>query len=386
MRSHAETTPWSTRWPRDLPLKGIGQPCRLANVRTFPRISGQNGRHREEPWLAPEGVSLSSPDKFLHAIDQPPLPEPGEKRRGVLRFSHPALSDWEWPFVVARGLTDGPNVALISGVHASEYPPIAANIRFMRDLDPAHLRGTIVSLPVVDPPAFYTRAAFACPIDGKNPNRCFPGDPGGSFSDVLAHAIFTNIIARASHLIDLHCGDVFEDLAPFTICRGSGNADVDRVARGMAEAFGLPYVVATEPSGSPLTGTTSASSAGAGIPAITTEAGGRGLLTEPETLMQLHGVANTLRYLGALDGDVAATPGQRTFRSSNGFTSPAEGMWLPEVGLTDEVAQRQRIGRIENLYGDEIAEIVAPVTGMVLYLTSSPAVREAGLLGSIGAG
>ena len=318
-------------------------------------------------------------------IDGPSLPEPGTKRRGVLRFSHPALADWEWPIVVARGLADGPAVALLSGVHAGEYPPIAANIRFMRNLDPTQLRGTIVSLPLVDPPAFYARSAFVCPIDGKNPNRCFPGDPNGTFTDILTSAIFTNIISAATHLIDLHCGDVFEHLTPFTICRGSGNTDVDSVALGIAEAFGLPYVVATKPGNAPLAGTTSASSAGAGIPAITSEAGGRGLLTEPETQMQLRGIANVLRYLGALEGEVEPTPGQRTFSSSNGFHTPVAGFWLPEVDLQQEVTQGQRIGRIENLYGDEIAEIQAPVTGMVLYLTSSPAVQEAGLLGSVGA-
>jgi predicted deacylase len=328
---------------------------------------------------------MTESDELLHAVDQPPLPEPGQKRRGVLRFSHPTLSGWEWPFVVARGPEDGPAIALLSGVHAGEYPPIAANIRFMRELDPAQLRGTIVSIPIVDPPAFYARGAFLCPIDGKNPNRCFPGTPTGTFSDVLAHAIFSNIIARATHLIDLHCGDVYEDLAPFTICRGAGNPEVDRVALGMAKSFGLPYVVATQPTGAPHSGTTSAASAAAGIPAITTEAGGRGLLTEPETRMQLRGIANVLRYLGALDGEPELTPNQCVFSASNGFHTPAEGMWLPEVGLTDEVTAGQRIGRIENLYGDVIAEIQAPVSGMILYLTSSPAVREGGLLGSIGA-
>lgn len=328
---------------------------------------------------------MPSEDALLHALDQPPLPEPGQKRRGVLRFSHPSLTGWDWPFVVARGLSDGPAIALLSGVHAGEYPPISANIRFMRDLDPARLHGSIVSLPIVDPPAFYARSAFVCPIDAKNPNRCFPGSPTGTFSDVLAHTMFTNIIQRATHLIDLHCGDVFEDLSPFTICRRSGNATVDDVALGMAQAFGLASVVASTPASIVLPSTSSAASAAAGIPAITSEAGGRGLLTETETLMQLRGIANVLRYLGALDGDVEVTPGQRTFTSSNGFTSPAEGMWLPEVDLTDEVSAGQRVGRIEDLFGDEIAEIQAPVSGMVLYLTSSPAVREAGLLGSIGA-
>ncbi len=331
-----------------------------------------------------ETVTMSQPGDLLQVVDQPPLPTPGEKRRGVLRFSHPILAGWEWPFVVARGQTDGPSLALLSGVHAGEYPPIAANRRFMRDLDPARLRGTIVSILIVDPPAFYARSAFVCPVDGKNPNRCFPGNPTGTFSDVLAHAIFTNVITRATHLVDLHCGDIFEHLAPFTICRRAGNPSVDDVAVGMAKAFGLPFVVATEPTGAVLSGTTSASSAQAGIPAITTEVGGRGLLTEPETEMQVRGITNVLRHLGMLDGEPEPAETQRVLRSSNSVTSPAEGMWFPEVNLADEVTKGQRIGRIENLYGDQIAEIQAPVAGPVLYLTSSPAVREEGLLGSIG--
>jgi predicted deacylase len=327
---------------------------------------------------------MPEPESPIRAVDQPPLPEPGQKRRGILTFSHPTLRGWEWPFVVARGTEDGPTVALLSGVHAGEYPPLVANIRFMRQLDPTALRGTIVSIPLVDPPAFYARSAFLCPIDGKNPNRCFPGIPTGTFSDVLAHAIFSNIIQRATHLIDLHCGDVFEHLAPFAICRRSGNVAVDDVALAMAQAFALPHVVASAPGPIALPGTTSAASAAAGIPAITSEAGGRGLLTEPETEMQLRGIASVLRYLGMLAGEPESTPGQRVYSASQPITSPAEALWYPEVDLTAEVTAGQRIGRIESLFGDLLAEITAPATGTILYLTSSPAVRDNGLLGSIG--
>jgi predicted deacylase len=327
---------------------------------------------------------VTARDGFVQAIDQTPLPSPGEKRRGVLTFSHPVLAGWEWPFVVARGLEDGPAVALLSGVHAGEYPPIVANIRFMRQLDPARLRGNIVSIPVVDPPAFYARGAFLCPIDGKNPNRCFPGTPTGTFSDVLAHAIFSNVIQRATHLIDLHCGDVFEHLSAFAICRRSGNAAVDDVAFAMARAFALPFVVATEPGPIALPGTTSAAAASAGIPAITSEAGGRGLLTEPETQMQVRGIGNVLRYLGALEGEPESTPNQRVCKTSSALLAPVEGLWYPEVDLTDDVAAGQRLGRIENLFGDLLAEITAVAAGTILYLTSSPAVRKGGILGSIG--
>ncbi|HLL50273.1 MAG TPA: hypothetical protein VK356_06355, partial [Thermomicrobiales bacterium] len=87
-------------------------------------------------------------------LDSIEFPAPGTVRRGNLRFSHPDLADWTWPYTVVRGTEDGPRVALISGVHPAEYPAIESNIRFTRNLDPARLRGTVVSLPLIDVPAF----------------------------------------------------------------------------------------------------------------------------------------------------------------------------------------------------------------------------------------
>src|SRR5688572_15174744 len=129
------------------------------------------------------------------ALDTIELPAPGTVRRGTLRFSHPQLADWSWPYSVVRGAQEGPHIALLSGVHPAEYPAIEANIRFTRALDPAQLRGTLVSLPIIDVPAFLPRTPFVSPIDGKNPNRFFPGDPEGTFTDVLDDAIFRSVIA-----------------------------------------------------------------------------------------------------------------------------------------------------------------------------------------------
>ncbi len=55
------------------------------------------------------------------------------------------------------------------------------------------------------------------PEDGKNLNRQFPGDPNGSYSQILAHALFEQLIRPADFVIDLHGGDMTEALEPFTI-------------------------------------------------------------------------------------------------------------------------------------------------------------------------
>jgi uncharacterized protein len=325
----------------------------------------------------------SFPRDDADATDTITFPDPGTVRRGALRFSHPALADWSWPYTVVRGAEDGPHLALISGVHPAEYPAIEGNIRFTRNLDPAKLRGTVVSLPIIDMPAFLPRSPFVCPVDGKNPNRFFPGDPKGTFTDVMDDAIFRAVITPADALIDLHGGDMVEALVPFTIYSESGNPETDAKSAALGRAFGLPYLVASRPQPGSIGGTTAHAAAAAGVSSIIAEAGSSGLLTEPEARMMVEGVRNALRSLGMLDGDVQ----QHDPVEIGKFTwlrSPAEGMWYPSVDVGAQVREGQNIGRIGNLYGDTLAEIVAPHDGVILFTTSAPAMPHDGLIIAVG--
>jgi predicted deacylase len=328
-------------------------------------------------------VAASEPT-VIEAVDAIPMPAPGVKQRGTLRFSHPDLAAWSWPFTVTRGHEDGPRLALISGVHPAEYPAIEGNIRFTRALDPAQLRGTVVSLPLIDVPAFLPRTPFVCPIDNKNPNRFFPGDPNGTFAEVMDDAIFRTVIAPSDVLIDLHGGDMVEALMPFSIYSESGNADVDARSIALGRACGLPYLIASKPQPGSLAGTTVHAAAAVGIPGIIAEAGSSGLLTEPETRMMTDGLANALRSLGMLAGQVQEFSPVEIDRFT-WLRSPAEGMWYPSVQVGERVRGGQVIGRIANLYGDTVAEITAPHDGAMLFITSAPAMQNDGILTAVGA-
>ena len=322
----------------------------------------------------------------VDTLDTIALPEPGIVRRGQLRFSHPALDGWSWPYTVVRGAQDGRRLALISGVHPTEYPAIEANVRLMRSLDPADITGTVVSLPLINVPAFLSRTPFVSPIDQKNPNRAFPGDPAGTFTDVLTDAIFRAVIAPSDALVDLHGGDMVEDLIPFSIYSVSGDEAVDRASADLGRAFGLPYLVASRPQpGAGLGGTTTQAAGAAGVPGVLAEAGGRGLLTEPETQLLFDGTMRVLRHLGMLPG---GPPSPQDVTEVTAFTwlrSPAEGLWYPAVAAGDEVREGQTIGSIHDLFGEPLADIPAPHGGVVLFVTSSPAMPNDGLVMAIGA-
>ena len=303
--------------------------------------------------------------------------------RSAIRFEHELLSGVELPCLEATGAGDGPHVSLIGGIHGGEYSSIAAVIRFMRTLDSSELRGRITAVPVVSMPSFRARMAFVVPEDGKNLNRCFPGDPDGTFSDVLAHAVFERLIAPADALLDLHGGDMVEALEPFALYDESA---VEDQARELAIAFGLPYVVRNRAADAPIGGTTSAAAAGAGVPAVIAEAGGCGLLEEEAVRLLTDGVGEALRRLGMLPGE--PRPPREDLRTVGRFVwlrSTAEGWWEPAVSVGADVAESALLGTVKNLYGDVIEEIRAPDDGVPLFITSSPAVAANGLLLGLGA-
>jgi uncharacterized protein len=304
--------------------------------------------------------------------------------RRTIVYEHELLAGLEHPAFEARGAADGPRLTLLGGIHGCEYSSIAAVTRFMNELDTSDLSGAITAVPVVSMESFRQRTAFVVPADGKNLNRCFPGSYDGSYAEVLARSIFDELIAPADVLVDLHGGDLVEGLEPFSIYVAS---PVEERAHGIAVAFGLPYVVREEPEEGGLAGMTSSAAAQAGIPAIIAEAGGRGLLEEQAVQLLVDGVRNVLRHLGMLPGE--PDPPRRELRQVDSFIwlrSEHEGWWDPAVESGDEVRAGQRIGWVRNLWGDVLEEIEAPADGVILFITTSPAVTANGLLLGLGAG
>ncbi|HKC77175.1 MAG TPA: succinylglutamate desuccinylase/aspartoacylase family protein [Gaiellaceae bacterium] len=302
--------------------------------------------------------------------------------RRTIVFPDERLGGVEHPAFEARGSRDGPHVALIGGIHGCEYSSIAAVTRFMNGLDPDELAGSITAVPVVSMQSFVHRSPFVVPVDGKNLNRSFPGTYDGTYTDALARGIFDELIASADILIDLHGGDLVEALEPFAIYSGG---PAEEAAHALAVAFGLRYVVRQEPADG-LSGMTSDAAAAAGIPAIIAEAGGRGQLEEEAVALLVEGVQNALRSLEMLPGPVRGPHEDMWFVGAFDWLRCRDaGWWEATVGVGAAVSGGDLLGRVKTLYGDLLEEIRAPRDGTVLFLTTSAAVSDDGLLLGLGA-
>lgn len=309
---------------------------------------------------------------------------PGERLQDTLVSDAPLLAGWSWPYTTIVGHEDGPQTTIIAGIHGCEYVSIRAAIRLATELDPGEVCGRVLIVPVINMPAFRERTPFVTPLDGKNPNRFFPGDPAGTFTEVLADFVFTTCIAPSDAFIDLHGGDLVEALEPFAILAADAAPDVVARSRALAEAFGLPYTVNQR--GAPAgqrAGMTYAAAAAIGIPGLIAEAGGIGQLTLPDVDLLVNGSRRALRAAGNLDG-AAIVPGTRYLEEFSWCYTPVGGFWIADVRAGDGLAAGQEIGRVLALSGAVLETIVAPAAGVVLFLTTSAAVQPHGLLLGLG--
>jgi len=295
------------------------------------------------------------------------------------------LADLTVPALEITGSADGPRLTVIAGVHGCEYASMAGLRIWARDLADRELRGRVLAVPVLNLPAFRGRTPFVVPDDGKNLNRCFPGDPSGSRADRIAADAFTKIIKGSDALIDMHAGDMVEALQPFALY-DAGPAEAR--ARDMATAYGLGYVIRQEPGPDrAVAGTSSAAAAETGIPAIIAEAGGCGLVEQPAVEAHVRGLDRVLALLGMADGRDEPQPEAPTYlQRFLWLNCRDEGWWEPAARVGEAVTAGQVLGTVSSIDGTETLEtIVAPADGVLMFVTSSPAVAADGLLLGLGA-
>lgn len=286
-----------------------------------------------------------------------------------------ALSDPEFivEIFAATGTQPGPTLAVLAGVHGDEYEGPVAIGELLAALDHRALAGTLLAVPVVNPPAF-AAGTRASSLDGLNLARCFPGDPAGSASQRLAALLDREVIAAADALIDLHSGGV-----AFAMALLAGYCDLGDVVSArsgeLARAFGAP-VLWIHPEGAP--GRTLSAAQARGIPSLYTEAAGGGGAPEPVVRCYREGVLRVMQQLGMLPGGSVAPRHRQTWRGAGNtdqaIAARAAGLFHPLVQTGDAVAAGQPLGEIRGYDGALVERIAAPAAGVVAMIRRVPRV------------
>ena len=280
-------------------------------------------------------------------------------------YTHTPLSI---PVHVVHGRKQGPCLVVSAAVHGDEINGVEIIRRMLRLPALRRLSGTLVAVPVVNVLGFVGRSRYL--PDRRDLNRCFPGNDRGSVAARLAWLFRTEVLSRASHVVDLHTAAIHRDNLPQI------RADLDDAgAEALARAFGVPVVIH-----SPIPdGSLRSAARNLEVPAVTFEGGEALRFDESAIRAGLRGLQRVMRHLGMLAASRSGrkpAESQYIADSSSWVRASQDGILRAVVALGDRVRRGQPLGWISDPFGDREAVVAANAPGLVIGRTNLPLVHQ----------
>jgi len=300
-------------------------------------------------------------------IDQFPHEGQAGLFQGLIAFSNPGLADYRWPVYEIRGIEPGSRLCVMAGVHVNEVSAMEAAVRLAQLFKPEMMKGSVSIIPLVNQPAYGQFTEYNCPLDNKNINFTFPGDPEGTFSDRLCDALQNKWALEADCTIDLHGGDLREQVAKFVMFQRGGDGATEAAGLRLARCFDAEIVMGLPPELMQSTGRAPTGFARQGRMAIMSEAGGGGVRDEVSIRYHVDGVLNVAAALGILDTVPRFRRARQLCHDYLWVDCPATGQFYPDIEPGDHVTKGQILGVIRDFFGRQLGSIIAPADGIVLW-------------------
>jgi predicted deacylase len=310
-----------------------------------------------------------------------------EKKTGYLDAEAPDGGAIRIPYTTTTGTSDGPTLAIVGGVHGAEYAGIEAVRRIFGWLDPERLSGTVHTVPCLNIPAFYGFAAHVNPVDGENPARRFPGSSTGSYTQRMVGLVWDRLLAGADFIVDVHGGDIEEELVDYSQINQNGDPDHDAAAEALALALDMPFFVRRAAPAEPVRtdGTICQVASAEGIPAALAEAGSHGRLDEDSVAVHVKGLRNVLYHLRMVPGvPVRENSKPLLLHGFAGVAAPASGFWYPTVTKGEVVYRGQAVGEMRDFFGTPLATVINEEDAAILGIMTVPARAEGEMLMGLG--
>src|SRR5438477_1616340 len=149
---------------------------------------------------------------------------PGKTAYGEIQVPRGSDDGTNISVAVIHGSRPGKRIVFLAGSHGTEYTSIVALTRLISQIDATKLAGTVVVVPLLNVASFEQMTVHVNPIDKKGMNGGYPGNASGTQTD-RALAIVTEQVANpADVIVDLHGGDLDENLRPYSYWTRTGTA------------------------------------------------------------------------------------------------------------------------------------------------------------------
>lgn len=271
------------------------------------------------------------------------------------------------PVQVVHGRHDGPVLCVSAAVHGDELNGIEIVRRLVALPQLKRLRGTLLAVPIVN--VFGVLYQMRYLPDRRDLNRSFPGSESGSLASRLAWVFDNEVLAHATHAIDLHTAASHRDNLPQV------RLDLDHEeSLSLARAFGAPVMIDAKLRD----GSLRARAAERGLPVLLYEGGQAMRFDEDCIRVGVRGIREVMRALGMLpQGARKRTPPEPVaVEQTSWVRAPTSGILRASVGLGDSVAAGQVIAVVGDPFGDRETVIEAPFGGIIIGHNQLPLVHE----------
>lgn len=246
------------------------------------------------------------------------------------------------PFISIKN-GSGKKILIIGGNHGDEFEGPCAIMRLAQNIKYKELKGQVILIPALSFEAI-KNSSRVNPLDNKNMNRAFPGDPNGTPTEMMADFLERELIPSCDAVIDLHSGGKASFFEPCTLPTKSKNKKLFDANMELAERFGLSLVWVLGPNNDNRSLNSAAERAGVAM--IAAELGGGGGANPKITALAETGLINILHYLKILKLDKSKPPNEKIKKVE--LRNPDATIYAPAKGLFDrlvEAGQTVKIGQ-----------------------------------------
>jgi predicted deacylase len=299
----------------------------------------------------------------------------GKTAYGLIAVPAGSDSALSVPVVVVHGSKPGKVVSFVAGSHGTEYASIVAMQRLIAKVDATRLSGTVIIVPLINVASIEQMTVHTNPIDKKGLNAQYPGDPNGTQSQRALYAIQKTVLEPSDVVVDLHGGDIDEDLRPYSYWFRGGNAAQDDAGKALALAFGLDHIIVTNINPATNPGRSLSTQALIrGKTVLVAEAGRSGLVLDADVNMLVDGSLNVLGSLGMLDRKTTPLRSPVWLNGAGARVAADSGgaMWFAAVPRDARVKKGDLLGRTTDYLGRPVAEFRSPVDGVVTFIRGVP--------------
>ncbi|WP_372717585.1 succinylglutamate desuccinylase/aspartoacylase family protein [Novipirellula sp.] len=268
------------------------------------------------------------------------------------------------PIQIRRGISPGPTVFVTAALHGDELNGTGAIRTLLADPTWVLQSGTLLLIPVLNVLGFERHSRYL--PDRRDLNRCFPGTSGGSMASRLAKVIFDSLIKKCDYGIDLHTAAVRRTNFP-NVRADLSNPDCLR----LAEAFGAGIIL----QGKGPKGSLRREATKAGCPTIIIEGGEVWKVESSVADCMTRGIFNCLKELDMMPGKPNIPDTQAIIRETRWLRAERGGFMSMHVAPGDTVVKGQAIATNSNLLAEDQNRLEAPFSGVVIGMTTLPAVQ-----------